>query len=77
MKIGVRWVLLKNQMSRGSMTVEAVFVMTLVLVILMWILQKTIVLHQQAVETAGLQWIEIREAADRFRMIFLGREWFP
>ncbi len=67
----------KERMNRGSMTVEAVFVMTMLLIILMWMLQRTIAMHQQTVKTAEMQWIEISEAADRFRMIFWGQEWLP
>lgn len=68
---------MRKRMCQGSMTVEAVFVMTALLVILMWILQKTIAMYQQTVETSAIQWIEIEGAADRFRMIFWGKEWLP
>lgn len=68
---------MKKRMSQGSMTVEAVFVMTVLLVILMWIMLKMITMHQQTVETAEVQWIEIKGAADRFRVISFGKELVP
>lgn len=52
---------------RGSMTIEAVFVITLLLVIIMWIMSAAISLHGQAIETSRIEWIRAEETAEAFR----------
>ena len=51
---------------RGSMTIEAVFVITLLLVIIMWIMSAAISLHGQAIETSRIEWIRAEETAEAF-----------
>lgn len=62
---------------KGSMTVEAVFVMSIILMIIFWIMKSAIGLYQQTVETAMIDWINIENAADTFRKIFFARELLP
>ncbi len=62
---------------KGSMTVEAVFVISMILMIIFWIMKSAINLYQQTLETAALDWIRIESAADTFRKIFFARELLP
>lgn len=62
---------------KGSMTVEAVFVMSIILMIIFWIMKSAIGLYQQTVEIAATDWVAIEGAADTFRKIFFARELLP
>ena len=59
---------------RGSMTVEAVFVMAILLLIFLWIMHQAIEMYEQTSALVKPDWIEVEGAAQRFRMIFLGKE---
>ena len=63
--------------SRASMTVEAVFVMALVLVVLMWIMEAAIGMYRQVAEAAKWNWLDIQDTARDFRLIYFGKEWLP
>lgn len=58
---------------KGSMTVEAVFVMSLVLLVILWILKTAIEMYQLSVGIAALEWLEPQETADTFRNLELFR----
>lgn len=62
---------------KGSMTVEAVFVITLILLIIVWIMQETISLYQETMELAEKGWLEIEKVSTIFRGIFMGKEVLP
>lgn len=62
---------------KGSMTVEAVFVMSIILMIIFWIMKSAIGLYQQTVEITMIDWVSIENAADIFRGIFFARELLP
>lgn len=59
---------------KGSFTVEAVFVISVLLLIILWIMKQTIFLYQETVETAGRDWIYLENVANAFRKLSLGRE---
>ena len=59
---------------QGSMTVEAVFVLSVLLVILMWLMREAIAMYQQTVALTQDRWLDIIKAAELFRMISMGRE---
>lgn len=61
-------------MMKGSMTVEAVFVMSLVLLVIMWILKTAIEMYQLSVGMATLEWLDAQEAVNTFRKLSLLRE---
>ena len=63
--------------SRASITVEAVFVMALILVVLMWIMEAAIGMYRQVAEAAKWNWLDIRDAARDFRLIYFGKDWLP
>lgn len=60
--------------ARASLTVEASFVVTIVLIAILWIMQASIELYQQTVETAALEWLDTEQAANRFRQMYLIKE---
>lgn len=62
---------------KGSMTVEAVFVMSIILMIIFWIMKSAIGLYQQTVEITMIDWVNIENAADIFRGIFFAGELLP
>lgn len=62
---------------KGSMTVEAVFVMSMILMIILWIMKSAIGLYQRTVEITTIDWVNIEIAADTFRKIFFARELLP
>lgn len=62
---------------KGSMTVEAVFVMSLLLLVIMWILKESITMYQQTVETAMRNGMSAQEAVSLFRKIFFVKEVIP
>ena len=62
---------------KGSMTVEAVFVISIILMVIFQIMKLAMDLYQQTLETAMLEWIHIEGAADTFRKIFFVRELLP
>lgn len=64
-------------MRKGSMTVEAALVMSLMLFVIMWLMQASISMYQQTMETAGIDWIDISEAALEFRNIHYLKELLP
>lgn len=59
------------------MTVEAVFVMSFVLLVILWIMNTAIEMYQETVETAMVRWIEIDDTAGTFRRIFFIGELLP
>ena len=62
---------------RASITVEAVFVMALILAVLMWIMEAAIGMYRQVAEAAEWNWLDIRDAARDFRLIYFRKEWLP
>ncbi len=62
---------------KGSMTVEAVFVMSIILLVILWIMRTAILMYQQTVEGAMLEGLAIETAADTFRRIFFVKERLP
>lgn len=55
------------------MTVEAAMILTILLLMIMGIMGQAISFYQQTKEIVDLDWVDAA-AADRFRMIELGRE---
>lgn len=62
---------------KGSMTVEAVFVISLLLLVIMWILKESITMYQQTVETAMQNRMNAQEAISLFRKIFFVKGVIP
>ena len=62
---------------KGSMTVEAVFVMSVLLLVFLWVMKMAIGLYQQTVETAMVEWLDAQEAVALFRDIFYFIENIP
>lgn len=58
---------------KGSMTVEAVFVISLLLLIILWIMKETIFLYQETIEITAREWINLQSMADTFRRLFQGK----
>ncbi len=59
---------------KGSMTVEAVFVVSLILMVILWIMTTAIDMYQQTKQTAEIRWVNIGESASTFRNISLGKD---
>lgn len=59
---------------KGSMTIEAVLVISLLMLIIMWLMWASIDLYQQTVETAGIDWVNAEGAPGAFRKSFFLRE---
>lgn len=59
---------------RGSLTVEAVFVMSLILLIILWIMKAAITMYQETIDTAVQNRVNVENAADTFRKLFLVKE---
>ncbi len=64
---------MKRRIEQASMTVEAVMILTILLLILIGILGQAITLYQQTKESVALDWVE-PGVTDRFRVIELGKE---
>lgn len=62
---------------KGSLTVEAVFVMAILLLILMWMMNQAIEMYGQTVTLVRQDWIEVENAAQRFRIISYESLGFP
>ena len=62
---------------KGSITVEAVLVVSVVLLLLMWVMQTGIALYRQTVTVAELEWIDAKEAIAIFRKSFVIKEMVP
>lgn len=60
--------------ARASLTVEASFVVPMVLIVILWIMRASIELYQQTAETATLEWMDTGQTADRFRQMYLVKE---
>lgn len=60
--------------ARASLTVEASFVVPMVLIVILWIMQASIELYQQTEATAEVEWLDIEQATDRFRQMYLIKE---
>lgn len=63
-----------NQKCKGSMTVEAALVMSLILLIFMGCLKMTVDLHQRTAKEAEIYWVELEDADRKFRLFSMGRE---
>ena len=59
---------------KGSITVEAVFVISLLLLIILWIMQETIFLYEETVNIANKDRIYLENMADIFRRFFFMKE---
>lgn len=66
----------KRRGRKGSMTVEAALVMSLVLLILMGCMKETITLYQRVAERAGVCWVELADIDREFRLRSLGKRLF-
>lgn len=66
-----------GRLVKGSMTVEAVFVMSAVLLIILWVMKTAIGMYEQTVEAAGVQWLVIEKAADTFRKLVFAEALLP
>lgn len=66
-----------GRIMKGSMTVEAVFVVSLLLLVILWVMKETILLYQQVVETAASCCLDAGNAASAFRKIFWVKEMLP
>lgn len=60
--------------ARASLTVEASFVVPMVLIVLLWIMQASIELYQQTAETTELEWLDTEQTAERFRQMYFIKE---
>lgn len=60
--------------ARASLTVEASFVVPMVLIVILWIMQASIELYQQTEAMAEVEWLDTEQAADRFRQMYLIKE---
>ncbi len=65
-----------RRMKDGSMTVEAVFVMAVLLLTFMWIMSEAIALYQQSADIKR-EWVDLKELAERFRVIEMGKKLLP
>ena len=59
---------------KGSFTVEAAFVISLLLLIILWIMKQTIFLYQETIEVASQDCIDLENVANTFRQLFLKKE---
>lgn len=55
---------------KGSITVEAVFVISFVLLIILWMMKETIFLYEETVTIARKDWMDLENMADTFRRLF-------
>lgn len=62
-----------GRLEKGSITIEAVFVIAIILLIFMWIMSEAIVMYQQA-SAIKREWVDLRGIAERFRMLEMGKE---
>ncbi|MCI8281542.1 MAG: hypothetical protein HFI76_07590 [Lachnospiraceae bacterium] len=65
-----------SQMEEGSMTIEAVLVMAIILLTFMWIMSEAITMYQQAAAIES-EWLDLTEIAERFRLMEMGKELLP
>lgn len=56
---------------KGSLTVEAVFVMAAILFVLTWIMKGAITMYQETAELAAVEWVDMSSTSERFRMMWL------
>ncbi len=64
-------------MKKGSITVEAAFVFSLILLVILWILKTAIGLYQETLDTALIDKMNIEGLADSFRRLFFVKELLP
>ena len=64
-------------MKKGSITVEAVFVIIIILLVILWILKTAIGLYQETLDTALIDRMNIEGLADTFRKLSFVKELLP
>ena len=64
-------------MKKGSITVEAAFVFSLILLVILWILKTAIGLYQETLDTVLIDKMNIEGLADSFRRLFFVKELLP
>ena len=59
---------------KGSMTVEAVFVVSTILLILLLLMNTTIRLCRATIQRASTEWVLTEQCAEKFRLIRTARD---
>lgn len=60
---------------RGSFTVEAVFVVSILVIVLVWVMKEALFLYQMVIDSGTVLWLEPDKLSDIFRMICHIREY--